>query len=280
MRFVGEAARSEVFVADQGQAGVVGGAAGSRGHRRRTSRTMVRRAPERGQAHRGQGDRSRVRPGSGSPGARSDAAQGGARHFVPSGKACRLPGTGSLEIRAFHRGGRFRRRFRKAGATARQPGGAPAARQDSQCRAGAFRQGAVLRRARDPDHGAGDRHRRGLRRREGALPQDHHHDGRGCRRQPHPNASAYLFLPPDAANHRAGLSPYSAAAAIPGEERRQRTLPQGRSGDGSVSHRGRAARRGSQSPQRIADRRSGSSRPGKAGAVRQAPPATHLQPAE
>ena len=77
--------------------------------------------------------------------------------------------------------GDFGRRNRQAGPQPRVPGGAAVARQDSQRRARALRQDAVVRADRHPDHRARRRHRAGrLQHREAALPQDHHHDRCGC----------------------------------------------------------------------------------------------------
>ena len=78
------------------------------------------------------------------------------------------------------------------------PGDPADPRQDPQRRAGPPRQDAQERR----DPGAHLRHRRrarrGVRRREAPLPQDHHDGRRRRRRLPHPHAAAHVLLPADA----------------------------------------------------------------------------------
>ena len=113
---------SEILVADQGQAGLVRSAAGGRGHRRRQAAAMVRGASGRGAQDRRQGGRGRGRPRSGAARARSDPAQGRARHGEPARQARRLPGARSGHVRALHRRGRQRRRLGQAGARPRAPG--------------------------------------------------------------------------------------------------------------------------------------------------------------
>ena len=61
--------------------------------------------------------------------------------------------------------------------------------------------------------GAGIGHRR-VRHREGALPQDHHHDRCRRGRLAHPHAAADVLLPADAAADRARLHLHRAAAAL------------------------------------------------------------------
>ena len=56
---------------------------------------------------------------------------------------------------------------------------------------------------RSLDPRARRRDRRGLRRRQDPLPQDHPHDGRRRRREPHPDAPPDVLLPPDARGDRA-----------------------------------------------------------------------------
>ena len=75
--------------------------------------------------------------------------------------------------------------------------------------------------------GAG--HRRGVRRRQGALPQDHHPGRRRRRRLAHPHAAAHVLLPPDAAAVRAGLHLHRAAAAVLRGARQDEDVPEGRS---------------------------------------------------
>ena len=76
---VGEGARSEILLADQGQAGVLGSAPGGRERPQRGAGGVVRGASRRGQGHRRQGGGGRRRPRSRAKGARADAAQGRAR---------------------------------------------------------------------------------------------------------------------------------------------------------------------------------------------------------
>ena len=52
--------------------------------------------------------------------------------------------------------------------------------------------------------------------RQAALPQDHHHDGRGRGRLPHPYPVADVLLPTDARAHRARAPLYRPAAALQG----------------------------------------------------------------
>ena len=112
---LGQGARPEILLADQGQAGLVRGAAGGRGHRRRPAAAMVRGAPGRRQEDRRQGGRGGGGARGGAQGARPDPAQGRARHRQPAGQARRLPGARSGQERTLHRRGRQRRRLGQAG---------------------------------------------------------------------------------------------------------------------------------------------------------------------
>ena len=89
---VGESARSEIFVADQGQAGVLGSAPRGRERPQRGAGGVVRGTPRRSQDHRRQGGGSRRRPRGRAQGARADAAQGRARLRLAARQARRLPG--------------------------------------------------------------------------------------------------------------------------------------------------------------------------------------------
>ncbi len=63
------------------------------------------------------------------------------------------------------------------------------------------------RRDRDDDRRPGDLDRGGgVEPGQAPLPQGHHHDRRGCRRLPHPDAAHDLLLPAHEKSHRAGLS--------------------------------------------------------------------------
>ena len=153
-----ESARPEILVADQGQARVLGGAAGGRGGAQRCAQGLVRGEPVTGQDHRRQGD-----PGGGgargrAQGARDDAQERARNRRAPR-QARGLPGTRSRQVRTVHRRGRLRRRLRQAGPQPRVPGRAAAARKDLQRRARALRQDADLRADRHADHRARHRHR-------------------------------------------------------------------------------------------------------------------------
>ena len=133
-------------VADQGQAGLLRGAAGGRGAGRREARRVVRGEPGRG-ADRGRQDRrGGDGAGGGAQGARAHPAQDGDGRGEPAGQARRLPGEGPGEGGDLPRRGRQRRRVGEAGAEPGEPGGAAAPRQDPERRAGAVRPDA--RRAR------------------------------------------------------------------------------------------------------------------------------------
>ena len=144
-----QGARSEILEPDQGQARLLGSAAGGRGGGQRCARRLVRGTSRGGQVRRLQGRGGRRRPRGRAQGARSDAPQGRARFRLAARQARRLSGARSRQVRAVHRRGRFRRRLGQAGARSRIPGGVAAARQDPERRARAGRQDARL---------AGDRH--------------------------------------------------------------------------------------------------------------------------
>jgi DNA gyrase/topoisomerase IV subunit B len=62
---------------------------------------------------------------------------------------------------------------------------------------------------------------------EAALPQGHHHDRRRRGRRAYPHAAAHVLLPPDAGADRGRLPLHRAAAALQGQPRQVRGLPQG-----------------------------------------------------
>ena len=234
---------SEILLADQGQAGLLRGQAGRRGPGQRPHVAMVRGASAGGAGDRRQGGRGGAGARSGAQGARTHPPQGRARHREPARQARRLPGARSGKVGDFHRRGRFGRRHRQAGPQPRVPGGAAAARQDPQRRAGALRQDARQRADRHAHHRARRRDRaRRLQPREAALPQDHHHDRRRRRRLAHPHPSAHLLLPPDAADHRGRASLHRPAAAVQGQARTIGAISQGRAGARGLSGRGGARR--------------------------------------
>ena len=160
------------------------------------------------------------------------------------GQARRLPGARSVAMRALPRRGRFGRRLRQAGARPQEPGDPAAEGQDPQRRARAHRQDHHLAGSRHAHHGAGRGHRRGVQPREAALPPHHHHDGRGRGRRAHPHPAAHVLLSPDAGADRARPHLRGAAAALQGEERQGRALPQGRAGVEAAPAAQGAARRG------------------------------------
>src|SRR6266496_549825 len=118
--------------------------------------------------------RARGRPEG--PGARPP--QGSARLRVPARKARRLPGEEPGVLRALHRRGRFRRRLGQAGPRPEKPGDPPPARQDPERREGAPGPDSRLRRDPRPDHRAGHRDRRRLRRGKNPLSQGRRHERR------------------------------------------------------------------------------------------------------
>ena len=95
---------------------------------------------------------------------------------------------------------------------------------------------------RHADHGARHRHQRRIQRRQAALSQDHRDDRRRRRRRPYPHAAADLLLPPDARADRPRLPLYRAAAALQGDARQVRAVPEGRARAGRLSDRDRPRR--------------------------------------
>jgi hypothetical protein len=87
---VGEGAGSEILLADQGQAGLLGSPPGGGNLVNSTLSAWLEEHPGRSQDSRRQGDRSRRRARSGPQGARTDPAQGRARHCLAARQACRL----------------------------------------------------------------------------------------------------------------------------------------------------------------------------------------------
>ena len=158
-------------------------------------------------------------------------------------QAGRLPGARSGQARIVPGRGRQRRRLGQAGPGAEQPGGAAAAGQDPERRAGAVRPDAGQPGDRHADHRARHRHRAGrVRHHQAALPQGHHHDRRRCGRRAYPHAAADLLLPADAATDRGRLSLHRPAAALQSRARQVRGLSQGPAGLRGLPDRGRAPR--------------------------------------
>ena len=159
LRALGQGARSQVLVADQGQAGLVGGPPGGRVGRVRQARPVVRGASVRDPQDPDQGGRSGGGPRGRAQGARTHPPQGRAGRELAARQAGRLPGARSGALGTLHRRGRFGRRLGQAGPQSRQPGDPAAARQDPERRARPLRQDARIGRDRHADHRAGHRHR-------------------------------------------------------------------------------------------------------------------------
>ena len=190
------------------------------------------------------------------------------------GQARRLLGPRPRARRDLHRRGRLRRRLREGGAQPEHPGDPAAARQDHQRREEPHRQGALEQGDPGADHG--DRHRdpRGVRHREGPLPQGHPHDGRRRGRGAHPHARADLPLPRDARADRRRLRLHREAAALQGQVRQAGRLHREgvRARGGPPARQARAhggarprARRSSSSPTRAGSGTAGCSSSTRAG---------------
>ena len=130
--------------------------------------------------------------------ARSFAPQERARGLGAARQARRLQERQSRRERALLGRRRFRRRNGKGRTRSEQASDPAAARQDSQRRKGAPRQGARQRRDPHDDHRARHRLRRRIQRRQAALSQNHHHDRCRRRRLAHPYAAFHVLLPADA----------------------------------------------------------------------------------
>ena len=186
----------------------------------RASRTGSRRTRPRPASVDRQGDRWRPPPARRRARPARPDPQGRARHRLPARQARRLPGARPVEVRDPAGRGRFRRRLGQAGPRPRLPGGAAAARQDPQRRAGARSTGCCPRAeigtlitALGAGIGRVDGPR-GLQPRQAALPPHHHHDGRRRGRLAHPHPAADVLLPADAGADRARPPLHRPAAAL------------------------------------------------------------------
>ena len=112
--------------------------------------------------------------------------------------------------RAVRGRGRLGRRLGQAGPRPQHAGDPAAARQDHQRREEPDRQGALEHRDPGADHRDRHGHPRGVRHREGPLPQGHHHVRRRRRRRPHPHARAHVPVPRDAGADRGRATSTSA----------------------------------------------------------------------
>ena len=94
--------------------------------------------------------------------------------------------------------------------------------KDAQCGEGAGGQGLRQRQAAARYYRAGRRYRRGVRREQAALSQDHHHGRCRCGRRSYPHAAADLLLPVYAAADRARLRLLRCAAPVQADEGQER----------------------------------------------------------
>ena len=145
-RHLREAAGPAVRGPDQDQARQPGHGRLRPEHRQPRAGRVPRGEPAGGQPGRQEGRLGRPGPRRRAQGARPHAPQVRARELRAAGQARRLLRARPLADRAVHRRGRLRGRLGQAGPRPRDPGGAPAARQDPQRREGAHRQGAAEQR--------------------------------------------------------------------------------------------------------------------------------------
>ena len=232
----GQAARPQVLLADQGQAGQLRSAFAAGKPDGREDERMAGGKPRRSQGDHPEGDRRRRRARSRAPRAR-DEPQGRDEHRLAAGQAGRLPGPQPRELRTLPGRGRLGRGQRQAGPRPQDAGDPAAQGQDPQCRACALRPDHFLEGSGHADPGDGHRAARRIRSREAALSQDRDHDRRRCRRRAYPHPAAHL-LPPADARDRQGRAPlHRAAAAVQGLAREERSLSQGPAGLRSLPDR-------------------------------------------
>ena len=193
---VGQGARPEVFVANQGQAGLLRGQGRRRVHGRREAGRVPAGDPGRGAVNRRKDHRGFARPRSRPQGPGNDTPQDRTGCRRSSRQACRLPGEGSPFFGAVRGGGRLRRRVGQAGSGPALSGDPSAQGEDSERGEGPIRQDAVVGGGGDAHHRARLRYRAGrVRPGKASLPSHHHHDRCRYRRLAHPHAAAYVLLP-------------------------------------------------------------------------------------
>ena len=176
---LGQAARSQVRLADQGQAGLLRGAPAARIADGREDERVARGKSRRRKGDHPEDRRCRRRARSGQEGPRNEP-QGRDEHRQPARQARRLPGARRDQGRAVPRRGRLGRRQRQAGPRPQDPGDPAAEGKDPQRRARSVRPDHLVQGGRHADPGDGHRHPRRVRPDEAALPQGRHHDR--CRR--------------------------------------------------------------------------------------------------
>ena len=133
------------------------------------------------------------------------------------GKARRLLGGRSRQVRAVHRGGRLRGRQRQAGKGPGLPGHPSPVGQDAERGKDPHRQGPHQRQALPHHLRPGHRGRGPVRPLQAALRQDHHHGGCGRGRLAHPDAPPHVLLPLHA--RAAGARPRLHRHAAPVQDR-------------------------------------------------------------
>ena len=175
--------------------------------------------------------------------------------FGLSGKLADCQERDPAAVRALHRRGRLRRRLGEAGPRPRFQAILPLKGKILNVEKRAPRQAALVAGDHHADQRA--RHRASAKEEycagEAALPPHHHHDRRGRGRLAHPHAAAHVLLPADAGADRARAHLHRAAAALQGEARQERALPQGRARAEAVPAAARAVRGASSTPRPTAE---------------------------